>query len=78
MESSTYGIEAGDITKWPAAGLKRRKAMLKMLLHKGLVKIDVTRGEPVYRITTKGADFLRDYTELELYSRRFGALRLNV
>ena len=32
----------------------------------------------MYRITAKGRRFLEDYAELELYSRRFGALRLNV
>lgn len=73
-----YGIDQIELAGAPALELRRKKAVLKLLLHKGLVKIDVAQGEPIYRITSKGSEFLRDYTEFELYTRRFGALRVNV
>ncbi|MEM4657570.1 MAG: winged helix-turn-helix domain-containing protein [Candidatus Methanosuratincola sp.] len=73
-----YGIDQIELAKASPLELRRKKAVLKLLLHKGLVKIDVSQGEPIYRITSKGSELLRKYAEFELYNRRFGALRVNV
>ncbi len=78
LERAMYGIEQTELIGATTSGLRSSKALLKLLLHKGLVKIDVTQGEPIYRITRKGAEFLRTYTEFELYGRRYGALKVNL
>lgn len=78
LERAMYGIDESDLGEVSAVELRRRKALLRLLLNKGLLKIDVSRGEPIYRITDKGTEFLRNYAEFELYNRRFGALRVNV
>ncbi len=73
-----YGIDQIGMEKASAKELRKRKAVTKLLLHKELLKIDFTQGEPIYSITEKGLEFLRNYTEFELYRRRFGALRVNL
>ncbi|MEN3050795.1 MAG: hypothetical protein ABC596_03100 [Candidatus Methanosuratincola petrocarbonis] len=78
LERAMYGIDESDLVGLSAVELRKRKSVLKLLLHKGLLKIDVTQGEPIYRITHKGTEFLRNYTEFELYSRHFGPLRVDV
>lgn len=78
LERAMYGIDQSDMEKASAKDLRKRKAAIKLLLHKGLLKIDFTQGEPIYKITDKGSEFLRNYTEFDLYRRRFGALRVNL
>lgn len=76
LEEAKYGIGGSELLLDKENALRKR-AFIKMLLDKGLMKIDLSQDNPVYSITAKGRRFLSELSEFYSEESRSSELRLN-